>query len=69
MCNVCTFDRVKIFYCGDKFPSLWEDNLSCKITFLYVGVSSMSRYVDLSIVILISLYRRMDTCLDPYASV
>jgi len=43
-----------------SIASLWEDNLSCEITFLYLGVSSMSRYVDLSIVVLICLYRRMD---------
>ena len=50
--------------------SLWEDNLSCEITFLYLGVSSMSRYVALSIIVLICLYKRMDvTCLGLYASV
>ena len=39
---------------------LWEDNLSYEITFLYLGVSSMSRYVNLSIIVLICLYKRMD---------
>ena len=43
-----------------SMASLWEDNLSCEITFLYLGVSSLSRYVDLSIVVLICLYTRMD---------
>ena len=63
MCNVCTFDRVTLSYCGDhavSMASLWKDNLICEITFLYFGVSCMSRHVYLPIVVLICLYRRMD---------
>ena len=59
MCALRSFKDI-LLWRPVSMVSLWDDNLSCEITFLYLGVSSMSRYVDLSIVVVICLYKRMD---------
>jgi len=46
------FNMLILLWLPVSIVSLYEDNLSCEITFLYLEVSSMSRYIDLSIIVL-----------------
>jgi len=46
------FNMLILLWLPVSIVSLCEKKLSCEIIFLYLGFSSMSRYIDLSIIVL-----------------